>query len=146
MVDHAQGDRLLSAGDGERRLALAQHDRQRPRPKAFDQHMRGRRHVDRVAFEMRRARQVHDQRMIERPALDRIYAPHRGRVAHVGRESVDRFGRECDHAAGAEQTRGVHDYRGVDDGSPRVLPSGSIDAKPANGRSAAGTSTPPSAR
>ncbi len=147
MIDRAQRDRRLSAGDVERNfLRLAQHDRQRPGPERRGEFVRRVRHVDGVAFEQLRARQVHDQRVIERPAFDRVDAAHGGRVRHVGRETVDRLRRKRDHAAGLQEPRGVDDYRGVDGGSPRVPPPGSIDVKPANGCNAGGMSMPPSAR
>ena len=43
------------------------------------------------------------KRMVERAALDREHAPHGGLVRDVGGEAVDGFGRERDHAAGAQQ-------------------------------------------
>ena len=84
--------------------------------------------------------------MIERPSFDRVDAPDRGFAGEIGREAVYRLGRQRDDAAGGQQARGVNDYRGVDGGTPRTVPSGSIEANPAYACSAGGMSMPPSAR
>ena len=81
--------------------------------------------------------------MVGRSAFDIVNASYGDGLRDVGRESVNGFRRECDDPAAPQNLNGTFDHAGVDQ---RVLPSGSTEAKPVNGTSAAGMSMPPSAR
>ena len=121
VVGHAQGHRVLPAGDrpGHPRAAGEDH-RQRTRPEGLRQCPGGWRHVGGPLFERLIGRQVDDQRMVGRPALEGKDARHRGWIQGIGAQAVDGLGGQRHHLPGAQQGDCLGDH-GVDHGVSRSM-------------------------
>ena len=109
VMRHPQAHAVLAAGHGQRRLATAEDQRQRPRPEGLRQPPGDRRNVPRPALQQRRRADMDDQRVIGGPALEGENPAHGVRVAGVRAESVNRLGRERYDAASAEACGGLLD-------------------------------------
>ena len=100
VVRHAEADRRAPAGDGvgHRRGPFEQQGQGSGPERVGQQPGRGR-HLDRPLVDGGRVGQVHDQRVVGRPALHREHPPDRLVVRGIGAQPVDRLGRERDQAA-----------------------------------------------
>jgi hypothetical protein len=102
----AQADAVLAAGTTARHAAAARQDqRQRPGQKACASALRRRRHVAAEIRAVAGAGDVHDQRMVRGPALEREDLRDAAGIAGIGGEAVDGFGRHADHLAAAQRAR-----------------------------------------
>ena len=75
-----------------------QHHRQRAGPEALGQAVGALGHLAHPAVQEARAVQVHDQRVMRRPALELEDPAHRGRVLRIRTQAVDGLGRETRRA------------------------------------------------
>ncbi len=87
---------------GDAIRVAAHDDRERARPERRRERVRDVGDVASELVELRGARDVHDDGMVGRPALDREEALQRVRVRGVGAEPVHGLGRERDEPAGAQ--------------------------------------------
>jgi hypothetical protein len=78
-------------------FAARQHQRQRSRPKRFRQLVRERRPARDAALRHVDARDMDDDGIVRRPALDLEDALHRPGIQRVGRQPIHRLGRQCGH-------------------------------------------------
>ena len=95
------------------RAAFGKHQRQRPRPERLGQLHGGRRHRRRPGARSAEAADVNDQRMGGGSALGREDAGDGERVAGVGAEPVDGFGRKRHQLARFQQGDRFLDFAGV---------------------------------
>ena len=103
---HRLEPRADAIGDG---VALGQNDRDRTRHERVRDQSRTLRNVRDQPVKLRRIGDVYDQRIVRRSALRLIYLVDCGCVESVRSQAVDRLGRECDHAAAANDLRADSD-------------------------------------
>jgi hypothetical protein len=107
MRGHADGDGVLSARDGVMNIGGARHDHgERTGPEALRQTGRRLRDLPHPAMQVARAIEMHDDRVVARPALGRENLAHRGGILRIGAEAVDRLGRKGDQLAVAQRLHG----------------------------------------
>src|SRR5262249_51186346 len=94
---------------GER--GALEDESERSGPEALRQRARGFGHVARPGERALGAVEMHDHRMIARPALHRIKTRHRLCIRSVGAEAVNGFGRKCNEAAVLEKLDGFANLR-----------------------------------
>lgn len=109
VLGHANGNRGAPAGhDVRHATCLGKDECQRPRPETFGECSRLLRPVGNDGLQHRLVRDVNDQRIDGRPALRVEDSLHGERVESVCPETVDRFRRERDQAARANDFRSRH--------------------------------------
>jgi hypothetical protein len=102
-----QAYRILTASHYRRYLrGTWKNQGERTRPEGINQLSCLRRHCTRPALKIRITRNMHNQRMISRPAFRRKNSTHCVRIFCIGTESVDRFGGKCDELAFFQQSCG----------------------------------------
>jgi hypothetical protein len=107
-----QTDRVLPArsGVGHARPAW-QDDRQWPGPERGNQSCGKRRYGDGKVVNLLCASDMHDQRMVRRPALGRKNFGNGRIVRCIGTQTVNRLGRKRDQLAGVDAPGGFSDSR-----------------------------------
>ncbi len=104
---HADGDGVLAARHGVVNVGGASHHHgERSRPEALREHHGRVRHFPHPARQEARAVEMHDHRMIARPALRLEDLADRGRVLRVGAQPVDRLRRKSNELAVAQRLHG----------------------------------------
>ena len=103
MIGDAQSHGVLAASDDIRNmLATRQDQRQRAWPEMAGQQFCRIRHLACPVAELRFIRQMHNQRMIGRAALDLENSPYRSRIGRVRTKAIYGLGGESHHPALAQ--------------------------------------------
>src|SRR6202142_4427457 len=138
MSGNAQAHRALAAGNaiGDAGRAL-QHERKRTGPERRGQSTRGRRNIRRPQRQLRDVGEMHDQRMVLRPAFGREDLRHRGGIGGVGAETIDGLGGKGHQSARPQDRGGTLAFGwGGDSGPARgvVCLSSAARTRPARGQ------------